>query len=331
MQNNPIKKWVIGVDVGGTEIKFGLFDDKLTEKWSIPTNRSDSGSHILPEIAGEVHRCCLRNGISPEKLRGIGIGVPGPVHDGGEVRSCVNLGWENVRAAEVLTGYLSGFPGWTPENIHVRCANDANAAALGEMWLGGGRGCRSLVMVTLGTGVGGGIVIGGKILNGSRGCAGEIGHLPCLSEADIVGRCNCGNRGCLEQIASATGIVAYAKREMQRTSVKTVLGKAGEETLSAEMIFNAGKAGDAFADGIAEKMAFYLGRGMAAVCAVVNPEKILIGGGVSAAGEYLRAKTEKHFREQAFEGFRNTPVVLAELGNQAGIAGAAYMIISVQE
>lgn len=186
-------------------------------------------------------------------------------------------------------------------------------------------------MVTLGTGVGGGIVIGGKILNGSRGCAGEIGHLPCLSEADIVGRCNCGNRGCLEQIASATGIVAYAKREMQRTSVKTVLGKAGEETLSAEMIFNAGKAGDAFADGIAEKMAFYLGRGMAAVCAVVNPEKILIGGGVSAAGEYLRAKTEKHFREQAFEGFRNTPVVLAELGNQAGIAGAAYMIISEQE
>lgn len=151
MQNNPIKKWVIGVDVGGTEIKFGLFDNKLTEKWSIPTNRSDSGSHILPEIAGEVHRCCLRNGISPEKLRGIGIGVPGPVHDGGEVRSCVNLGWENVRAAEVLTGYLSGFPGWTPENIHVRCANDANAAALGEMWLGGGRGCRSLVMVTLGT------------------------------------------------------------------------------------------------------------------------------------------------------------------------------------
>ena len=155
--------------MGGTEIKFGLFDDKLTEKWSIPTNRSDSGSHILPEIAGEVHRCCLRNGISPEKLRGIGIGVPGPVHDGGEVRSCVNLGWENVRAAEVLTGYLSGFPDGRRKISMCGAPMMPMRRRFGEMWLGGGRGCRSLVMVTLGTGVGGGIVIGGKILNGSRG------------------------------------------------------------------------------------------------------------------------------------------------------------------
>lgn len=328
MKNNPIKKWSIGVDVGGTEIKFGLFEDQLIEKWSIPTNRSDQGGHILPEIAEEIHRCCMRAGVLPKRLKGIGIGVPGPVVDGLEVRNCVNLGWGAVKVAEILTKSLLEFSEWTREDIYVQCANDANVAALGELWLGGGRGCKDLVMVTLGTGVGAGIVIDGRILNGSGGCAGEIGHMPCLDETDIVGQCNCGNRGCLEQMASATGIVAYTKRELKKTPVKTLLRAVTADALNAEIIFNAGKAGDVFADGIAEKVAFYLGRGLASACTIVNPEKILIGGGVSAAGEYLREKVEKYFREQVFHGLKNTPVGLAELGNDAGIAGAAYMVIS---
>lgn len=331
MQNNKIKKWSIGIDVGGTEIKFGLFEDKLIEKWFVSTNRRDSGRHILPEIAGEIHAYCMKNGIRPETLRGIGIGVPGPVVGGDEVKECVNLGWKNLKVGTTLTRCLLELPGWTAENIHVRVTNDANAAAFGELWLGGGRHCKDIVMVTLGTGVGGGIVTDGRILSGSLGCAGEIGHLPCVDEKDTVGVCNCGKRGCLEQIASATGIVAYAKRELARTSEKTVLRKIKENALSARDIFDAGKAGDAFADRIAEKMAFYLGKGLASICAVVNPKKILIGGGVSAAGEYLRAKAEKYFNEQAFEVIQGTPVVLAELGNDAGITGAAYMIISEQK
>ena len=196
-----MKKWTIGVDVGGTEVKFGLFDDKLQEKWSIPTNIQDKGAHILPEIAESVVERCRASGIHKEDLAGIGIGLPGPVLGGNIVKGCVNLGWAEIPVADELSRLLEAAFEQKEGNssasvgmgtvIPVQAANDANVAALGEMWLGGGKNCTSLVMVTLGTGVGGGIVTDGHILDGVGGCAGEIGissvwKRKILSEAAIA-------------------------------------------------------------------------------------------------------------------------------------------------
>lgn len=335
-----MKKWTIGVDVGGTEIKLGLFDDKLQEKWSIPTNIQDKGAHILSEIAESVVEKCCASGIKKEDLAGIGIGLPGPVLGGNIVKGCVNLGWSEVPVADELSrlleaafaqqkeGNSSADPAGMGTVIPVQAANDANVAALGEMWLGGGKNCTSLVMVTLGTGVGGGIVVDGRILNGVGGCAGEIGHIICVEEEDIVGSCNCGNRGCLEQIASATGIVNYARHYLDKSDIPSILRDILKEkgNFSAKDVLDAAKSGDGAAEQIVDKITMYLGRVLAGICLVVNPECILIGGGVSAAGEYLRARVEQKFREQAFPGIKDTAVRLAVLGNEAGIAGAAYMI-----
>lgn len=325
-----MKQWTIGVDVGGTEIKFGLFDDKLKEKWSIPTNVSEDGSHILSEIAETIVEKCRVFGVDISNLAGVGMGLPGPVFDGNMVRGCVNLGWSDVEAARELSELLARAFGCAPKDIPVRAANDANVAALGEMWLGGGKSCKSLIMVTLGTGVGGGIVIDGRIYNGASGCAGEIGHIICVDEKDITGNCSCGNRGCLEQIASATGIVKYARHYLDETDIPSVLRELLQEkgNISAKDVFDAGKAGDRAAEKIIDTVTNYLGRALAGISAVINPECILIGGGVSAAGEYLREKVAGHFRTQAFSGLKNTPVRLAALGNEAGISGAAYMMIS---
>ena len=330
-------QWTIGVDVGGTEIKFGLFDDRLREKWSIPTNIQDKGSHILSEIAESIVRKCNDMGIEAKDLNGVGIGLPGPVLEENIVKGCVNLGWSEMAVADQFSSTLAAaFERQTQSrnlDIPVRAANDANVAALGEMWLGGGKDCRNLVMVTLGTGVGGGIVVDGRILNGSGGCAGEIGHMICVEEEDIVGRCNCGNRGCLEQIASATGIVNYARHYLSGSDIPSILRNLLEEKGSfiAKDVLDAAKSGDEAAELIMDKVTMYLGRALAGICTVINPECILIGGGVSAAGEYLRALVEKHFREQAFSGLKNTSVRLAVLGNDAGISGAAYKIISERD
>jgi glucokinase len=185
-------------------------------------------------------------------------------------------------------------------------------------------------MVTLGTGVGGGVVIDSRILNGISGCAGEIGHIPCVAEEDITENCSCGGRGCLEQVASATGIVNYARLYLSKYDTPSVLRDLLEKqgSFTAKDVLDAGKAGDRAAEAVIEKITYYLGRALAGICAVVNPDCVLIGGGVSAAGEYLRGKVEKQFKAQAFSGLKDTPVRLATLGNAAGIAGAAYMIIS---
>lgn len=325
-----MKKWTIGVDVGGTEIKFGLFEDRLKEKWSIPTNVSEEGSHILREIAETIVARCRISGVDISNLAGVGMGLPGPVLDGNVVRECVNLGWSDVAAARELSQLLAEAFSCRPEDIPVRAANDANVAALGEMWLGGGKTCKSLIMVTLGTGVGGGVVINGQIYNGVSGCAGEIGHIICVDEKDITGNCRCGNRGCLEQIASATGIVKYAGHYLAKTDIPSVLRELLQKkgNISTKDVFDAGKNGDEAAEQIIDTVTNYLGRALAGISAVINPECILIGGGVSAAGEYLREKVACHFREQAFSELKNTPVRLAVLGNEAGIFGAAYMMIS---
>ena len=325
-----MKKWTFGVDLGGTEIKFGLFDDQLEKHWAIPTNCEDQGTHILKDIAQTIKMCCDEYGITKDTLKGVGIGVPGPVLESNIVKHCVNLGWPRMTVGTELAKLLADMFGCEPEEVKVLVENDANVAALGELWLGGGKDYNSMVMATLGTGVGGGIIFNGKIFSGAAGGAGEIGHIICVDEADVVGRCNCGHKGCLEQIESATGIVNYAKRYLEHAPEVSILANRLRDVgdITAKDVLDAAKEGDRAAVRITDKVFMYLGKALAGICNVINPECVLIGGGVSAAGEYLRAGVEQYFKVFAFAGIEDTPIRLATIGNQAGIAGAAYMIIS---
>jgi len=247
-------------------------------------------------------------------IKGIGVGVPGAVDDEGTaVNGAVNLGWGVFNIPKVLNGYL---------DVPVKAANDANVAAFGEMWQGGGKGYDNMVAVTLGTGVGGGIIIGGKILSGATGAGGEIGHMH-VEDAETES-CGCKNKGCLEQYASATGIVRLAKRRLAKDDKASVLR---EGTISAKSVFDAVKAGDEVAVEIAEQFGEYLGKGLANVAAVVNPEIFVIGGGVSKAGDILISYVEPVFQKYAFTACRGAKFALATLGNDAGIYGAAGLIL----
>src|SRR5699024_2720139 len=186
-----MKDYVFGIDVGGTTIKCGLFqaDGTLLEKWEIPTRTENNGDQILPDVAKTVLKKIKEKGIAKEDVAGVGIDLPGPVNEKGEIAVAVNLNWGYKDIVAELGGALGGIP--------VKAANDAKAAALGERWAGGGRGTNNLIMVTLGTGVGGGIIVDGKIVAGAHGAGGEIGHA-CVDPTETA-VCNCGNRGCLEQ------------------------------------------------------------------------------------------------------------------------------------
>ena len=307
--------YCFGIDVGGTTVKCGLFrtDGTLVEKWEIPTRKENNGDQILPDVAAAVNAKMEEKGISKEEVEGVGIGVPGPVNSKGEVSRAVNLFWgykNVVGEMEELTG------------LHAEAGNDANVAALGEMWKGGGAGYKNLIMVTLGTGVGGGIIVGGKILTGSHGAGGEIGHLrvnPHETES-----CGCGGKGCLEQYASATGIVRLAKRKLEQETRNTILNR---NDLSAKSVFDAVKADDSVAKEIAESFGNYLGRALANLAAVIDPSIFVIGGGVSKAGEILLEYVEKPFQENAFFANKDVRFALATLGNDAGICGAAKLVL----
>ena len=310
-----MSKYSFGVDVGGTTIKMGLFDldGNVLDKWEIKTRTENGGVNVLPDIAEAIKAKISEKAIAKEDVVGVGIGVPGPVDDKGVVYKCVNLGWGVLNINEEL-GKLLDMP--------VKGGNDANVAALGEMWKGGGQGFESIVVVTLGTGVGGGIIINGKILTGAKGAAGEIGHIHVDdNEKDV---CGCGNSGCLEQFASATGIVRLANRALEATDKKTVL-KAGE--VSAKDVWDAVKAGDEVAIEIAEKFGQYLGKGLAAVAGVINPEAFVIGGGVSKAGTILLDYIQKNYTPYVFHASRDVKFTLATLGNDAGIYGAAKLVL----
>jgi len=310
-----MSKYVFGIDVGGTTIKMGLFDveGEVLEKWEIPTRTHNNGEDILPDIAKAVKAKLEEKSIEKEEVAGVGIGVPGPVNDEGIVQGCVNLGWGKVNINKDLSERV-GLP--------VKAGNDANVAALGEMWRGGGKGYHHLVVVTLGTGVGGGIIIDGKIVNGVGGAGGEIGHMHVQDgETDV---CGCGNQGCLEQYASATGIVRLAERKLASTKVKTKL-KPGKVT--AKDVWDEVKAGDMIAESVAEEFGEYLGKGLASVAAVTNPEAFVIGGGVSKAGEVLLGYVEKNYKKYVFKGSRDAKFTLATLGNDAGIYGAAKLVL----
>ena len=310
-----MEKYCFGVDLGGTTVKIGLFNPQgeVLEKWEIPTRTEDKGSHILPDIAAAVQAKMQEKSIEKEAVIGVGIGVPGPVNDEGVIFKAVNLGWDVMNINEILGGLLG---------VPVKAGNDANVAALGEMWCGGGKGYENMVLVTLGTGVGGGIIINGSILTGSTGAGGEIGHIH-MNDAE-PDACGCGNHGCLEQYASATGIVRLAKRKLAATTEETVLRN---EEVTAKSVFDAVKAQDKVAIEIAEEFGSYLGKGLASIAAVVNPQAFVIGGGVSKAGTVIFDYVEKYYKQYVFQGCRNVDFKLATLGNDAGIFGAAKLVL----
>lgn len=311
-----MKKYVFGVDIGGTTVKLGLFDveGNVLDKWEIPTRTQDNGTNILPDVADSIREKMQQ--MDYDTVIGVGVGVPGPVDNEGVVHRAVNLGWGTFSVKETLEGLL---------NLPVMAGNDANVAALGEMWMGGGRGCKDLVVVTLGTGLGGGIIINGKMLTGATGAGGEVGHIHVEDAEEEV--CGCGNKGCLEQYTSATGITRLANRMLASCDDASML-RDGE--VSAKTVFDAVKAGDALAIKVAKQFGKYLGEGLAAIACVVNPEAIVIGGGVSKAGEVLIDYIKPSYEDTVFHGSRNAKFALATLGNDAGIYGSAKLILDLE-
>lgn len=312
-----MKKYAFGVDIGGTTVKMGLFETMgtLLDTWEIPTRTQENGRYILPDIADAIEEKMEEKNISRLDIEGIGMGVPGPVSPEGTVLKCVNLGWGVFNVEEELNR-LTGFK--------VKAGNDANVAALGEMWQGGGKGYKNLVMVTLGTGVGGGVIIDEKILPGAVGAAGEIGHIPMRD--DETETCGCGKKGCLEQYASATGIVRLTRRYLEAhkdEDVQTML----KDDYTAKDIFDAAKLGDKVALAMVDEVGLMLGKALASIACVVNPEAFVIGGGMAKAGEILLNVIRKYYTEYAFHAARDTVFKEAELSNNAGIYGGVRLVL----
>lgn len=312
-------KYCIGIDVGGTTVKMGIFgqDGTLLRKWEIPTRTEHNGSNILTDVAVSIRRTLGEMNIPFSEIGGAGMGVPGPVARGGFVPRCVNLGWGAGHPARDLSLMLDGLP--------VLCANDANIAALGEMWQGGGKGYDDIVMITLGTGLGGGVVVDQKIVAGRHGLAGELGHIHVRD--DETESCNCGGRGCLEQIASATGIVREAKRFLASSDRDSLLRGIGKDGLTAKDVLDAAKAGDELAEEVVERVCDYLGRALAQTALTVDPEIFVIGGGVSKAGQFLLDRIQKYYEKYETLSEDRPLIGLAKLGNDAGIYGAARMVL----
>lgn len=308
--------YCFGIDVGGTTVKCGLFktDGVLVEKWEIPTRTENNGSEIVPDVAKTIEEKLAEKNISKEEVDGIGIGVPGPVNAEGDVIAAVNLFWGYKKLSKELNE-LTG--------LAVKVGNDANVAALGEAWKGAAAGAKNVILVTLGTGVGGGIIVDGKIVAGHHGAGGEIGHANVMH--DETETCNCGNKGCLEQYTSATGIVRLAKQELASSEEPSVLREKKE--LSAKAVLDGYKSGDALSVRVMDKVGEILGGALAMFTAVVDPETIVIGGGVSKAGQPLVDCIASHYKKYAFSACRETPIVIANLGNDAGIYGAAKMVL----
>ena len=311
-----MKKYAFGVDIGGTTIKMGFFETsgELIEKWEIPTRTEDNGVNILPDIAADIDKKLGEKSIDKSDVEGVGVGVPGPVDEDGTVFRCVNLGW-GVFNVQIELNRLT--------ELKVKVGNDANVAALGEMWQGGGKGYKNIVMVTLGTGVGGGVIINEKIVAGSDGAGGEIGHINMKENEKEA--CGCGNHGCLEQYAAATGIVRTTRKFLEEhPDVETELNA---EKLTAKDIFDCAKKGDEVAEKMVDRTAKILGRGLSQIACVVNPQVFVIGGGMSKAGSVLIEKVQNYYQQYAFHAARNTYFKVADLGNDAGIYGGVRMIL----
>ena len=309
-------KYGFGVDLGGTTVKLAFFDREgnMLHNWEIPTVTADGGKQILPDIAAAVNGYLAEKGIDKSEVIGIGIGVPGPVDGKGNVNRCVNLGWGVFNIHEAL-GQLTGLP--------VKAGNDANVAALGEAWKGGGAGCENMIMATLGTGVGGGIIVDGKPLNGVHGAGGEIGHL--VLDPEEIEPCGCGKYGCVEQYCSATGVVRVAKRFLEYWDDESSLRSI--ENLTCKDVFDAAKAGDELAQEILEQVYDYMGQFLANICCVADPEIVVLGGGVSKAGQPLLDGAKRYFDKYIFHASKGIRFALASLGNDAGAYGAFKLVL----
>lgn len=310
-----MSQYVFGVDIGGTTVKLGLFDENgnILDKWEIGTNTEEGGKHILPDTAESILDTMKKKNIDKGQVLGIGVGAPGPIDDAGMVYGAANLGWDTFSISGTLQELL---------DLPIKAANDANVAALGEMWKGGGKGYKNLLLVTLGTGVGGGVINNEQILTGTCGAGGEIGHMHINDDETEI--CGCGGCGCMEQYASATGVKRIAERTLAVTDTPSVLR---EKKLTAKAIFDAVKEGDEVAIDIAKQFGEYLGKSLASVATVLNPEAIVIGGGVSKAGEILFEYIKPPFMRTVFHGCKNVEFTLATLENDAGIYGAAKLIL----
>ena len=308
-------KYGFGVDLGGTTVKIAYFDEtgKMLSKWEIPTVTDNGGAQILPDIAASIAAFRKEHQISDTDLLGVGIGVPGAVSKG-VVNRCVNLGWGVVPIEEELSR-LTGLP--------AKASNDANVAALGEYWMGGGQGCENVVFITLGTGVGGGIIVDSKLLNGAHGAGGELGHMVLdPKETDV---CGCGKRGCVEQYCSATGIVRLAKQRLGKDRAPSSLRDLQE--LTCRDIFDAGKAGDPVALEILNTYYDYMGQFLGSMCSAIDPEAVVLGGGVSKAGNMLLEGIVPYFKKYVFHAASGVKFALASLGNDAGAYGAFKLVL----
>lgn len=314
-----MKQYCVGIDVGGTSVKCGIFsiNGVLMHKWEVPTRKEEQGAYILQDVAEALNARLAEVGLSTDELSGIGIGVPGPVLPDGFVEVCVNLGWRNRYPAREMSELMGG-------RIPCRAGNDANVAALGEMWQGGGKGYQDVMAITLGTGVGGGVIVGGHMLAGAHGLGGEIGHIHVRDEEPES--CNCGARGCLEQVASATGFAREARRKLASSGADSMLRRYGDK-VSAKDLFDCAKAGDALALETVDTCCRYLGIALASAALIVDPEIFVIGGGVSKAGAFLIECIEKHYDKYAVISKKRPIIGLATLGNDAGIYGAARLVL----
>ena len=310
-----MKKYCFGADIGGTTVKLGLFDTEgnVLDKWEIKTHTENEGSAILPDTAATILAKMEERKLNPEEVVGIGVGVPGPVSIDGIVPHTANLGWGYKEVTKELSE-RTGLP--------CKAGNDANVAALGEMWMGGAKGHKDVLLLTLGTGVGGGIIVDGKILTGAHGAGGEIGHIHV--EDQMEEHCGCGNQGCLEQFASATGIARLARAALAESEEPSILR---EGDVTAKAVFDALKEGDELAKRIVERFGKYLGTAISVMAGILDPEVIVIGGGVSKAGWILLDYIRKYYKPFAYKSSKETEFALAQLGNDAGIYGCAKLIL----
>lgn len=309
-------KVVFGIDIGGTTVKCSCFneDGEMLYSDEIKTRTENNGEFILSDIKEHIDELLGRFSVSRDQVIGIGYGVPGPVQEDGTVNGCVNLGW-GVKDVKKESEELNGFPS--------AVGNDANVAALGEFWKGAGKGTRSMVLITIGTGLGCGVIINGRIVYGAHGAGGELGHIPLVTDCDVI--CNCGKKGCLELAAAATGIIRRAKKNLAESDAPSLL--RGKETIMAKDVIDAAREGDALALEAIDYSSDYTGRGLAVAAGVVDPDVYVIGGGVSKAGDFYLDRIRNAYKKYVFYASRPTPILAASLGNSAGMYGAAKLVL----
>lgn len=319
-------KKVIGIDLGGTTAKIGILNQQgeIEKKWELPTDISEEGSLIVPNIIQSIQEVLSADNLSATDFLGIGMGTPGTVNRAdGTVIGAYNLNWKTEQKIREQVESSTG--------ISFFLDNDANVAALGEQWMGAGNNEQNVSFITLGTGVGGGLVSDGSLIHGAVDAAGEVGHITVEPGGYL---CTCGKKGCLEQYASATGIVRLANDLVgeypDKSELKAILDK--NETIDSKRIFDLAKTGDGYANYVVDRFAYYLGLALGNIANILNPSTIVLGGGVSKAGDFLVEKVSKVVEEFTFPTIRPiTKIKIAELGNDAGMIGAASLVINELE